>query len=128
MSQIIVKLKKGDDGKVEATIGVALQIQATFKGGIWEGSGRRKVGRRFIEAACQQLVKQIGPKIQEALIQEQKFYDHPETIPATPEGELVKIAPDNSEGGLHPALCGNHGGGPDQPAVQGEDQKPDNGD
>lgn len=122
MSQIFVSLKKGDDGKVVAKIGVALQIQATFQGGIWEGVGRRKVGKKFIDAACKELVKKIGPKLHEALAQEQKYYDHPETIPApTPEGELrgrpVK---------LNPALGGGgNAGGPHHPAVQGSDQKPD---
>ena len=135
MSQIIVKLKKGDDGNVEAMIGVALQIQATFKGGIWEGAGRRKVGKKFIEAACKQLVKQIGPKLQEALAQEQKYYDHPETIPApTPENELrgtpVTPGPDEYHAAncLHPAIGGGDAGGPDHPGVQGSDKEPDNSD
>jgi hypothetical protein len=129
MSQIIVKLKKGEDGKIVAMVGVALQVQATFKGGIWEAVGRRQIGKKFIDAACKELVKKIGPKLQEALTQEQKYYEHPETIPATPEGDL-----NGARTGLHPALAGSGAphvpgvkhGGPDQSEVQGSDKEPDN--
>lgn len=124
MSQILVKIDKDKDGKFEVTMGVALQMKGQFKGGAVEQLGRRKMGRNFIEGICKQLVKEIGPQLQNALKEEFYNYEHPDQKPKAPENPGA--APEGPV--LHPALSGGNGRGQDNPGVQGADQEPDNGD
>jgi hypothetical protein len=125
MGNIIVRFEKDENGRPAVTLAVSLMMRGTFNNGTYDAMGRRQVGKKFIEGLCQELVKNVGPEIQDALKKEQHRYEHPEAYPdEKPEGEAATA----ESPGLNPALLGGPGGGSDQPAVQSEDQEPDNGD
>ncbi len=86
MSNILVKISKGPDGHKVLQLGVNIQMQGTMRNGIVEHLGFRKSSRKFIGGVCKALVKQIEPQLLAAIKQENNYFEHPETIPAPPEG------------------------------------------
>lgn len=136
MSNLLVKIGKGEDDNLVVELGVNIQMTGTFRNGIVEQIGHRKMSKKFIDGVCKALVKQIQPQLLTAIKQEQSYYDHPETIPAPPEG--VKPPPLNhallgrepiEKGDDHPLLNRNDGEGAEgDPGVSEPDQKPDNSD
>ena len=93
MSNILVKISKGPDSNQVVELGVNIQMTGTFRNGIVEKLGHRKMSRKFIDGVCKALVKQIQPQLLAAIKQEHHFYEHPENIPKPPEG--VKPPPLN---------------------------------
>jgi hypothetical protein len=87
MSNILVKIDEGPDGNQVVNLGVNIQMTGTFKNGIVEQLGHRKMSRKFIAGVCKAMVKQIGPQLLTAIKQEHGYYLNPETIPKPPEGE-----------------------------------------
>jgi hypothetical protein len=87
MSNLLVKISKGPDDKQVVELGISIQMTGTFRNGIVEKIGHRKMSRKFIEGVCKGLVKQIQPQLLEAIKKEHEFFLHPETIPKPPEGD-----------------------------------------
>jgi len=86
MSNLLVKISIDPEGKKVVELGVNIQMTGTFRNGIVEHLGFRKMSRKFIAGVCKALVKQIEPQLLAAIKQEQQYQDHPETIPQPPEG------------------------------------------
>ena len=86
MSNILVKINEGPDGNQIVELGVSIQMTGTFRNGIVENLGHRKMSRKFIDGVCKALVQQIQPQLLAAIKQEHGYFLHPETIPKPPEG------------------------------------------
>lgn len=86
MSSILVKISEGPDDNQVVELGVNIQMTGTFRNGIVEQLGYRKMSKKFIEGVNKALVKQIQPQLLAAIKQEAHHQKHPETIPKPPEG------------------------------------------
>lgn len=130
MSNLLIKIEKGPDGNQVVELGVNIQMTGKFRNGIVEQLGHRKMSKKFIDGVCKALVKQIQPQLLAAIKKEHHFYEHPEDIPAPPEG--VKPPPLNHAllgEAEESAESGDVGEGAEHdPGVPEADQKSDNSD
>lgn len=93
MSNLLVKITKGPDGNKVMELGINIQMTGVMRAGIVEQLGFRKASKKFIDGVCKAMIKQIQPQLLEAIKKENHFHEHPEDIPAPPEG--VKPPPLN---------------------------------
>lgn len=86
MSNLLVKVGMDPNGNKVVELGVNIQMQGTFKNGIVEQIGNRKMCKKFIEGVNKAMIKQIQPQLLEAIKKEMHYQEHPEDIPKPPEG------------------------------------------
>lgn len=150
-NRLQVKLYEEEDGGTGCEIHLELALESNFKKNQYRTMGRRRLVRKYIDLACRMLVKNIKPQIEEALRNEQRFFDlSPEEkekaiAAAFAKQEAAKDAGDDAPAapggstGLNSALAGGSApgddegavpgaGGADNPEVPETDQKPNNSD